>query len=312
MSLYLLLLLVLHLARTVVNVSSSLINRFRRRPAPKPPRSERRRVPKHFAVCFQDAGREDAQVLLESCVRVERWAREIGVKELSFYDRSGILQLHQTILRELLPPSPSPISTPRPRPLDIELPLTPPTSTKPTPPSSVDGLSDSDTPSNKSALRRRRKLGSSHRLDAVDEASVYPPPRVNILSFDQSKPLIAQAAQTLALRAKAHPTPSQSISVADVDELVKASFTSPDLLLIHPIRPAILSPWSILPRPLELDGFPPWHMDLSEMYYEPPKFRLSLPRIWEGRWSLPGEVVRQAEFLKTLERYEKAEMRKGR
>ncbi|KZT57087.1 hypothetical protein CALCODRAFT_496554 [Calocera cornea HHB12733] len=312
MSLYAIILLVLHLARAVVNVSTSLISRFGHRPAPKPLRAERKRLPKHLAVCFQDAEREDAQVLLESCVRVEKWAREIGVKEVSFYDRKGVLQLHQTILRELLPPSVSPISTPPSRLLDIELPPTPPISAKPTPPSSIDGLSDSDTPTTKRTLRNRRKVMSSHPLDTVDEIPRYPPPKVNVLSFDQSKPLIAQVAQTLALRRQAHPTLSQSVYIADIDELAKASFASPDLLLVHPTRPATLSPWVIIPRPLELDGFPPWHIDLTEMYYEPPVFRLPIPRIWEGRWRVPGEVVREGEFLRTLESYGKAEMRKGR
>jgi len=312
MSLYALLLLLLHLARAAFNISRPFVNQFRRRPAPKPLHAERRRLPKHLAVCFQDAEREDGQVLLESCVRVEQWARQIGMKELSFYDRKGVLQLHQTILRELLPPSPSPISTPPLRPLDIELPITPPASSKPTPPSSIDGMSDSETPASKSALRSRRQHASSIRLDTVDEASAYPPPRVNVLSFDQSKPLIAQAAHTLALRARAHPSPSQNVSVTDIDELVKASFTSPDLLLIHPTRPATLSPWSIIPRPLELDGFPPWHIDLSEMYYEPPKFWLAIPRIWKGRWTVSGTTVTEADFRRALDSYENAEMRKGR
>lgn len=86
---------------------------------------------------------------------------------------------------------------------------------------------------------------------------------VDFLTVKNAKQLLATLAETLAAEYKEkHPTqiPPFSISVEQLDALVERQSPSPDVLLIYDFDSRKRQ------RPLQLCGFPPWQVCVTEIY----------------------------------------------
>lgn len=110
---------------------------------------------------------------------------------------------------------------------------------------------------------------------------VGPAPRLSVYlaSYDASKPLMAFLAQSSAKSMKEDGSSISNITVAKVDGWVKGMLEEPcfeicvslitaaalqseppDLMVVHPVKQ-----YALLCPPVELFGFPPWFLMLTEI-----------------------------------------------
>ncbi|KAI9484833.1 hypothetical protein BDB00DRAFT_774180 [Zychaea mexicana] len=108
--------------------------------------------------------------------------------------------------------------------------------------------------------------------------------KFSIISADDGRPSISRAAQNIA-RQK---IPSEKIDIALVDEFVHecSDISDPELMLVYDALPHSY---------ISLDGFPPWHIRLTEFINKGTSHRLDY-------WTLSS----------TLSKYSKVEQRFGR
>ncbi|KAG8934488.1 hypothetical protein FRC02_009835 [Tulasnella sp. 418] len=300
------------------------------------------------------------QDMIECVERVVEWAMSATIETLTVYDEKGLLKsIHQDISQAISTrlgahvtqiPTQSP-STPPPQlhhppfqnMLAIENlpPLTPPPSESGATSSSIEAVSPSisfkittgthtDAPQSTQLRHRREDQVSSQTAAGI---------RLDIICRDQGKPSVALAARNLSI----HHIQTTPLEVASANKLLEAEFTSPDLLIVHPL---IYSPSSLphkgnifsclpqkfyipLPKPLEMHGFPPWQIRLTEIYYDPlpPKRFFSLifsnlacshskglyhrmePRVPTKTRSA---VITEKDFRSALDQYSQADMKVGK
>lgn len=135
-----------------------------------------------------------------------------------------------------------------------------------------------------------------------------------LLSSSSSKTKIANLARSLYLDIRHNSRKGEqraqvindfSLEVNTVNTLLEANvdgFSSPDFMIIHPIN--------LLPHnqaPFEFHGFPPWHMRLTEMYFN------QRWQHWLGSCVTPSPMVLdEISFREALDEFALAEMRFGR
>ncbi|KAF8632636.1 hypothetical protein AX15_001835 [Amanita polypyramis BW_CC] len=187
---------------------------------------------------------------------------------------------------------------------DIEYPLTPPPSdcadSRPLSPapnlSHVITIEIPRNISNKLSVRKRR----SHNC----EGSAAKPLTLCIISRNSAKPAIAAAARTFLQAEKQRTTEPQSRAPPEITEDMlsmslecKNVLSSPDFMIVYPINPCDGN------LPVELHGFPPWHIRLTEIHYRRSRER---PR------KINSFVLDEIAFREALDEYETAEFRFGK
>ncbi|KAJ4486076.1 hypothetical protein J3R30DRAFT_3281846, partial [Lentinula aciculospora] len=149
-------------------------------------------------------------------------------------------------------------------------------------------------------------------------ASKKPQPIIlHLLSREASKPSIASSARAIARTERRN----SGLIVKDNFRLTVNNFESylegknglspPDFMIIHPIHPS-----KYHRSPIELHGYPPWQIRLTEIYCN--RFR----KQYEARlmWFLPSHVsstllsssLTEWEFREALDQFASAEFRLGK
>ncbi|KAI0639478.1 hypothetical protein C8Q77DRAFT_66847 [Trametes polyzona] len=301
---------------------------FRSDTDPRTLTAERSKLPQHLALALvPNPGADDEaneQYLLNSVEKVAGWCRVVGIRQLSVYDREGILARCALDLRgRLQPPLKKADPEESPTECDIQYPLTPPPSDdadsrplSPHPGSDTPRLSvttirlpiEQPKPKRRvSALKRRRVPPKGENTDVA-------PLTLNILSYQSGKPAVAAAATMYLrnIRQSRHndtpTTPSPALpSIQELSAVLEGEngFSSPDLMIVHR-KPPI----AFVPPPAELGGFPPWQTRLTEIYWEsrPPSFS----SWWNARRTANSPSIEEVEFRRALDEFARAEMRLGK
>lgn len=264
--------------------------------APAPLDAPRRRVPRHLALLISGNNQSSDEVienLIECVTRAVGWCRIVGVRKLTVYDEHGVLvhcapRIEKCIDDEWSEPDSSAS--------EIEYPLTPPSSdyadSRPiSPASNLSRLVTLEIP--RRAKKSRSHLNVKKRRSHRDATK---PLTLCIISRDSAKPALARAAFSF-LRPTDHGTRFPQITVNCLDTLLEYdnSLSSPDFLIVHSINPQDHE------TPLELHGYPPWHIRLTEIHY---RNRLKI--------SDSPCLVDEIMFREALDEYAQAEFRLGK
>ncbi|PCH33694.1 hypothetical protein WOLCODRAFT_160272 [Wolfiporia cocos MD-104 SS10] len=296
--------------------------------ATQPLNKQRKQIPRHLAltlVAGHHAQNKAAESLMaESLERAVAWCRVIGIHRLTVYDREGTLAHLSPRLRERLYKLFDTTSTDSASDSEIEYPLTPPPSddsdSRPLSPNdkwhklsvtTIELTSKKQRKSSvsKNGVRRRR----TSRRD-----STTPPFTLHIVSRESGKPAVSQIANEILRRRLREGTRDASGSDSfeaspasleqELDAMLegKDGFPSPDLMIVHEIFPGRKR------LPLELHGFPPWQIRLTEFYHDSqsgasnPWAHSAIPKYSSGR------PLDEETFSRALDTYAAAEMRLGK
>ncbi|RDB28798.1 hypothetical protein Hypma_015567 [Hypsizygus marmoreus] len=311
----------LHFIYALVVLVCSFWNRF----TLSHPLATRRRVPKHLALLLVADRHVPSQALddclLQSVINAVACCRAAGVDKLTVYEEHGAVLKNSQRIRELLigeqPDEDSSES-------DIEYPLTPPPSdysdSRPISPQH-DFQTDMNTVSihivqhPRSRKTRNRKGVQRRRQEPSPKLVSLPSLTLCLASRSSAKPAIASVAQSLASRLnsrKGSNNKSRTLSLT-VDMLDAAlendhHLSSPDFMILHPINPLDYNQ-----TPLELHGYPPWHIRLTEIYHNRDQHRWTMSS-WLGKSNKPPPLVPLDEtiFNQALDEFATAEMRFGK
>ncbi|KAF7306889.1 DUF2235 domain-containing protein [Mycena indigotica] len=278
---------------------------------PSPLRTTRRRIPGHLALILVPKvdSKSTRECMLETIARVVGWCRVIGVQKLTVYDSEGILvDCEEQLSRRVFAISESAGDDSE---SDIEYPLTPPSSdyseSRPLSPEHVFGESSTITIHLPRAIRKRASRYGLKTRPARD--SQQRPLELCIASRNAGKSTLAATATSLARRRMKDPS-QPSVSVEILNALLEGPncVTAPDFLILHPLRDA---DHSLVP--LELYGFPPWQIRLTEIYYNQHVRPIDRIKSFLGRRSKnEPRLLTEIEFRAALDEFAGAEMRFGR
>ncbi|KAJ6604609.1 hypothetical protein DFH09DRAFT_1123245 [Mycena vulgaris] len=310
------LLRVVHSFYFLIALLSACWHRFLRTP-PLPLQVTRRRTPQHLALLLvSDSAHGSAVIresLLETVSRAVGWCRAVGIQKLSVYDSEGVLvdcadqiSRRAAVVCELTGYESSSES-------DVEYPPTPPSSDY----SDSRPLSPEDRFQKETSVitfQRTSRYGLKKRHQERDKSDPSQPPLTLCIASRQSaKPAIAAAATSLARR-RARTTgadrPELDLSVEMLNSILEGphSLSAPDFLILHHLRPCNRS----FP-PLELHGFPPWQIRLTEIHHCRTQRPLSE---WLSFTSKPAEkgpqLLTEMDFRVALDEFAGAEMRFGK
>ncbi|KAJ3551042.1 hypothetical protein NMY22_g43 [Coprinellus aureogranulatus] len=317
---YALILRLFHLVYATSIFFSLLWERHRRRRA-RSLQTTRRRIPKHLAIVFiapPNLSKESiSNVIVESVANSVQWCRQLGVPKLTVYEQHGHVTECEQEIRSRLLASPVDCETSE---SEVEYrPLTPPPSehseSRPLSPSHspslipvttiliTDSQKGKGTSSRRANLRRRRN---------GDEEASRNPLQLCLISRDASKCAIAAVATSLARNAAVRQRKGGrqatefTLSVDALESMLENEdgLSPPDFMIVHPLSTENTSRKS----PLELHGFPPWHIRLTEIYTS---------RTYPAKWfpSSPSNVARPLDksiFCNALDQFAGAEMRFGK
>jgi len=275
------------------------------RTPPKRLDAARRRIPKHLALCFSNLPQpsEDNEDNLVECVtNTADWCRATGIRRLTIYDEYSILtrcaSRIERGLRNQLPESDASAS-------EIEYPLTPPPSdyADSRPLSPIPSFSHVVTIEMPHYIRKTNNtLNVRKRRSHNRTKSITKPLTLCIISRSSAKPVIAAAAQSFlqtGMTTEQHPRLPQ-VTVDNLSMLLEceSGLTSPDFIIVHSINLCDSR------APLELHGFPPWHIRLTEFYHNQCPAQLLTPE--------RPRMFDETAFREALDEYAVAEFRFGR
>lgn len=297
---------------------STLLASWKPHPQPHEISYTRKQVPRHLALVLiadpDEFTSRDAVVecFLESVQRTVGWCRAVGIRKLTVYDRDGLLAANIEQLSQRFPVSTHPHSEDETS--EIEYPLTPPPSdvsdSRPLSPVNLRSLNldvsvleiyDS-APSKKEDIqgaRRRRKTQSESKN--ITNGVVI----LHVVSRSSGKPAVAYAAHAMASDPQWQ---RQQIGVPDLNAILEGDrgLPSPDFMLVHNVFPSLRR----RKQPLELHGFPPWQITLTEFHdcseYAP------LPWPWAGDTLRGPEPLSETSFCRGLDEFSGAQMRFGK
>ncbi|GJE86181.1 hypothetical protein PsYK624_022610 [Phanerochaete sordida] len=299
-----------HAVYYVINVFSSL--RFSRGRPPKPLEAARKQLPTHLALLFatdRDSALENLdELLLENIQQAISWCRAVGIQRLSVYDREGSLygssfELRTRLYKDNTSDDVSEVES------EVQYPLTPPPSDSSASSSRSLSPEHSTQPklhattivvSTKAKSHHSEKDGLRHRMGDL-KTLAEPPLTLHIISRRSGMPAVAEVASSIARSRPEDP----AVTVADLKSVLEgeSGFTCPDLMIVHQV-----TPHKYPKNVLELHGFPPWQMSLTEFYYsEYPPWRI---RSTDARSTYVP--LTEHEFCRALDQYDAAEMRRGR
>ncbi|KDQ63601.1 hypothetical protein JAAARDRAFT_29624 [Jaapia argillacea MUCL 33604] len=316
-------LLVLHFLYSIFTFIRAFLDNFRDIPHPlSHPRSQ---IPSHLALVLvpdDDTDHETAEdCLIESVERAAEWARKVGIRRLTVYDRLGMLSRSAQHIRNKLS-IPAKTVVPDSSESELEYPLTPPLSdeadSRPVSPEyearDVNLAVTTVCLPDPQRLKTAPKKSSVKRRNQKKITSEQSPPlTLHFLSRGSSKPALASIARSHLRTQSRYPTTSQSLdnfhlSQQELNSTLEGEqgFPSPDLLIVHRISPAKHNQ-----IPLELHGFPPWQIRLTEFHHEPP----TSPWNWSWLRTSSDPIctpLDEVEFRRALDEYNRAEMRLGK
>ncbi|KAG1864252.1 hypothetical protein DFJ58DRAFT_773272 [Suillus subalutaceus] len=263
---------------------------------PQPVTAYRSKLPKHLAIIlvpYHAANPKHTEELyLECLVR--------AIEQLTAYDAEGTLLGCSDIIRERLThcddlPTDESES-------ELEYPLTPPLSEASESRSHSPDSEGFPIQLNVTTVCSFRKGSSHHRPREVavrrrahDKHPPYNPLTLHIISRSASKAAIASVARFLldeefCRRQNSH----------DLDH--EGGLPSPDFMIIHHVRTQ--DP----PTPLELHGFPPWQIALTEIHQT---IAHDVASLKYPNSSMPSVITEEA-FCRALDEYAGAQFRLGR
>jgi dehydrodolichyl diphosphate syntase complex subunit NUS1 len=276
----------------------------------------RKQIPHHLALLLVSgdgpaSGDAVLDCFLESIQRTVEWCRTVGIGKLTVYDRDGLLSANIEQVSQCLP-----IPTQRyseDETSETEYPLTPPPSdvsdSRPLSPVNLRSLNldvttfevHSTIPVEDENTRgpKQRRKNRPNPEKSTDEITI------RVISRSSGKPAVAHAAHIMANDPK---WKQQRIGVQDLNATLEGDrgFPSPDFTILHNIFPSLRR----RKQPLELYGFPPWQITLTEFHdcseYSP----ISLP--WVGAPSRDPEPLSEVNFRRGLDEFAGAQMRFGK
>jgi len=303
------------------------------RSEPRPLIAHRHKLPSHVAVLLVTPDSiENIEVteglMVESVEKAVTWCRAVGISRLTVFDRQGILAKSTLDIRERLrsllgvPPEDAADS-------DIEFPLTPPPSddsdSRPISPDSDyyrHNFSVATIKFTDGEKGQRRAQGSRtavrHRRSARKE-SCASPLTLHLVSRQSGKPAISRAVNDI-IRKQLKKTSRKGPNGVQLDcrsalfedtlnELLEGpdGFPPPDLMLVHRISAECAD------LPMELYGFPPWQIRLTEFHYSRHSETYWAPwkrHIDDAHCAL--KPLEEIEFRRALDEFAAAEMRLGK
>ncbi|THH16811.1 hypothetical protein EW146_g3880 [Bondarzewia mesenterica] len=316
----------IHVFYSLVIALSSIRSRSQRLPLPLA--AARTKFPTHLALVLthvdetEHESHEDLEEALIECVRrAATWCQACGISRLTVYDRQGVLGECSELMEKYLSP-PAMKSKEKGTANGIAYPLTPPLSDD-SDSSIISPLDDSLQeglrvvtihPTGRTHEKRRlsrTKSGTKRRRSPCEGKSPQLKAfTLHIVSRDSGKPAIASVANSL-LRStsrtrvgKPDPVRSESFKLT-IDDLQyklegEHGFAPPDLMIVHHVTPPKLRR-----IPLELYGFPPWQIRLTEIHHNK----------YDGRrhWLRPPCVILdEVDFRQALDEFSGSEMRLGK
>jgi len=279
----------------------------------------RKQIPRHLALLLVSHGDDEPksgdavlECFLESIQRTVGWCRAVGIRKLTVYERNGLLSANIDQVSQYL-------SVPvqhhsEDETSEIEYPLTPPPSdvcdSRPLSPVNLQSLNldvsileiNSTTPveeENTRGLGQRRKTRLNSDESTTNEIAIH------VISRSSGKPAIARAANVMANDPKWQ---QQRIGIQGLGTVLEGDrgLPSPDFMIIHNIFPSLRR----RKQPLELHGFPPWQITLTEFHdcgeYSP----IAWP--WVGTPSRDPEPLSEVGFRRGLDEFARAQMRFGK
>ncbi|KAI0815043.1 hypothetical protein BC629DRAFT_1468908 [Irpex lacteus] len=304
-------------------VTSWRNRRFAREPLPLV--AERRKLPHHVAILLASIPDHVTDVFeqetLQNIEQAVDWCRKAGIQRLTLYDRQGVLSRLSFDLRaRILQAGPDAAATTSES--ELEYPLTPPLSASP---SSSRSLSPKQEVVPKlhvttlklddfSSKRRHSVRGVvKRRTSRKDSESTASPFVVDVVSRESGKVAMAEVASALARnhdRSSSHANPAEDfkLSIRELKSLMESEngFPSPDLMLVHHTT-LYKQPKAVL----ELFGFSPWHISLTEYYYS------LYPSSWWTYLSTRKHTdtyipLQETDLRRALDQFAGAEMRLGK
>ncbi|KAF8898791.1 hypothetical protein BD779DRAFT_1666575 [Infundibulicybe gibba] len=271
--------LCLRLLHLLYSITLALSSCWKRSNRPQPLTASRKRLPNHIAIALLVDSElqtdESHSIISDAIANAVGWCRTVGIERLTIYDKHGIaLSRASTIRERVVCVTDDEYGANTSSDSEPDYPLTPPLSDC----SESRPLSPHEDISPETAAvviqipekRRRRSQfsGVSRRRHTHRKSPAFQKITLSLLSRQCSKPAIAAAATTIAQSysqksRKSHRRPLR----LDVDQLNSVlqgehGFPPPDFLILQPMTPDMDTR-----LPLELHGFPPWHIKLTEIYY---------------------------------------------
>jgi len=273
----------------------------------------RRRIPRHLAIIFvtdpSSSVPESESSLAKSVRNAINWCYDAGIEKLTIYEEHGsilkCLQKTSAVFgddsgylcgemenKDPLAPSASRSKVPGP---DTRLHM-----------GTVTVQRSDDR--NKRESRKHCTNQSNHHVSHTSPKMLT----LCLASRDSAKPAIASIAASLVPRDKPNPRKKPkygrmdtfTLSEDKLHDLLESTHTlsSPDVMIIHPTNPLRYNR-----TPLELHGFPPWHLKQTEIYHN----RFQHPSMIMQRTT--GDTpLDENTFRRALDEFSAAEMRFGK
>jgi len=239
-----------------------------RQSTPQPLTFHRHRTPRHLAILLVVHEKANAEqvdsCLVQSVVNAIEWCTAVGIEKLTIYDEYGkTLKCSRHIRERLIGESVESSGD-----SDLEFPLTPPPSDE--------SRSISPQPAFQANMEtviihvtrpstRKFRKDSIHRR-AVNKQNSHKRLTVYLSSRQSSKPAIASAAQAFVSQnsQKLRGPGAFILTTEELQHLLDSdsALPSPDLMIVHPLSSSHYNQ-----TPLELHGYPPWHIRLTEIYH---------------------------------------------
>lgn len=286
---------------------------------PQPVTAYRSKLPKHLAIILvsNDAvnPKHTEELYLECLVRVVKWCRALGIEQLTAYDAEGTLLGCSDIIRERLTcrddlPTDESES-------ELEYPLTPPLSEASESRSHSPDFEDFSIQLNVTTVCTFRK-GASHRMPreaavrrrAHDKHPPCNPLTLHIISRSASKAVIASVARflldeesrRLQNRHDLDHVKAYELPISKLNSILEGGLPSPDFMIVHHVHPRDPLP------PLELHGFPPWQIALTEIHRT---IAHDVAPLKYPNNSMPSLITEEG-FCRALDEYAGARFRLGR
>ncbi|GJJ08812.1 hypothetical protein Clacol_003031 [Clathrus columnatus] len=264
-----LLLLIIHTIYGLKNLLCSFIPSR----SPKPLLARRRKVPTHISLLLvpnpenHDVN-EERKVMIHCVERAIKWCKLLGIPRLSIYEKDerrvilhSLSEYFWTLRNDIRKQTPASKLSSR---------LTPPSSDMD---SSSEQLVNANPLSGvietiqipyqpNQVIDVEKKTAKRKKYTLMDPKTQSL--TLHLLSREASKPALAELTKTLVQRHKEDASADKFVlTVENVNTIleVESGFTPPDLLIVYLLYPST--------APLETHAYPPWHIRLSEIHYNP-------------------------------------------
>ncbi|PAV21945.1 hypothetical protein PNOK_0190200 [Pyrrhoderma noxium] len=284
----------LHIIQTVWTCLISLLY-YPFVPNPRPLVASRLKLPSKLGLILADThenpSEEEIRNVINNVVLTVKWCKEAGIPNLSVYDRYGTGSKYSKRIKTALNHEAFKVTESR----SLS------TRGRRAPSTTLTINYTSDMSSSQKLISNKHSSVKGVDIDQQDRPYSYHQLTLSLLSYESSKPCMASLARSFTSEK------NTEISVSKIDKTIydTLNLQAPDLTIVHSIiRSPLRAPG------LELYGFPPWLLKLTEIYYDD---RPSLLRAWRSRTSKQRIVaISEENFRRALDSYDSAEMRLGK